>query len=64
MTLAEIEKRAILAALKRNGGNRLAAARELAIGKTTLYRKLQEYARKAKKPKKRAAKKKAAKKRK
>lgn len=63
MTLAEIEKRAILAALKRNGGNRLAAARELEIGKTTLYRKLQEYARKAKKPKK-PTKKRAAKKRK
>ncbi len=64
MTLAEIEKRAILTALKRNGGNRLAAARELEIGKTTLYRKLQEYARKAKKPTKKTAKKKATKKRK
>lgn len=61
MTLAEIEKRAILAALKRNGGNRMAAAAELDIGKTTLYRKLQEYSRK---PKKKAAKKNATKKRK
>jgi DNA-binding NtrC family response regulator len=57
VTLAEIEKRAIMAALKRNCGNKLAAANELDIGKTTLYRKLTEYSRKRKKPKKKAAKK-------
>jgi DNA-binding NtrC family response regulator len=57
VTLAQIEKQAILATLRRNGGNKLAAARELDIGKTTLYRKLREYSRKRKKPKKKTAKK-------
>jgi DNA-binding NtrC family response regulator len=56
-TLAGIERRAILASLKNNAGNKLAAARELGIGKTTLYRKLHEYFPKRKKPKKKAAKK-------
>jgi len=44
VTLAEIERRAILHALREAGGDKLAAARLLAIGKTTVYRKLKEYA--------------------
>ncbi|MCK4306103.1 MAG: sigma-54-dependent Fis family transcriptional regulator, partial [Candidatus Eisenbacteria sp.] len=39
-TLEEIEARAILEALKRHGGKKLAVARELGINKTTLWRKL------------------------
>jgi len=39
-TLAEIEARMIKEALARNGGQKLAAARELGIDKTTLWRKL------------------------
>ncbi|HXE36325.1 MAG TPA: sigma-54 dependent transcriptional regulator [Verrucomicrobiae bacterium] len=42
--LEEIERRAILRALRENGGDKFAAARLLGIGKTTLYRKLKEYA--------------------
>jgi transcriptional regulator with PAS, ATPase and Fis domain len=42
--LAEIERRAILNTLRQTGGDKLAAARLLGIGKTTLYRKLKEYA--------------------
>jgi transcriptional regulator with PAS, ATPase and Fis domain len=42
LTLREIEHLAILDALDRNNGNKLAAARELGIGKTTLYRRLNE----------------------
>jgi DNA-binding NtrC family response regulator len=49
VTLAEIEKRAILSAIKRADGNYSAAARELGIGKTTIYRKLSEYFPKRKK---------------
>jgi transcriptional regulator with PAS, ATPase and Fis domain len=41
--LAETERRAILQALQNTGGDRLAAARLLGIGKTTLYRRLKEY---------------------
>jgi DNA-binding NtrC family response regulator len=41
--LAELEKQAILAALKELQGDKLAAAKLLGIGKTTLYRKLKEY---------------------
>lgn len=41
--LAELEKQAILAALRELSGDKLAAARLLGIGKTTLYRKLKEY---------------------
>jgi two-component system response regulator HydG len=40
---AELEKRAILAAVQEAGGDKLLAARLLKIGKTTLYRKLKEY---------------------
>jgi transcriptional regulator with PAS, ATPase and Fis domain len=43
MTLAEMEKRAILDAIKRAKGDKLLAADRLGIGKTTLYRKLKEY---------------------
>jgi len=43
MTLAEMEKRAILDAIKRAKGDKLLAAERLGIGKTTLYRKLKEY---------------------
>ncbi len=42
-SLAEMEKQAILAALRELQGDKLAAARLLGIGKTTMYRKLQEY---------------------
>lgn len=42
--LAELERRAILHALRETGGDKLAAARLLGIGKTTLYRKLKAYA--------------------
>jgi len=42
--LAEIERRAVLHALRETGGDKLAAATLLGMGKTTLYRKLKEYA--------------------
>jgi transcriptional regulator with PAS, ATPase and Fis domain len=42
--LGEIERRAVVHALRESGGDRLLAARLLGIGKTTLYRKLQKYA--------------------
>lgn len=43
LTLAERERRAILEALDRTQGNRAAAARELGIGRATLYRRLKEH---------------------
>jgi DNA-binding NtrC family response regulator len=43
MTMAEIERAAIEAALKETRGNRRRAAEMLGIGERTLYRKLQEY---------------------
>ena len=43
MTMAEIEKSAILAALRETRGNRRKAAENLEIGERTLYRKLKEY---------------------
>ena len=43
LPLRELERRAILHALQELGGDKLAAARLLGIGKTTLYRKLKEY---------------------
>ncbi|WP_373063127.1 sigma 54-interacting transcriptional regulator [Gemmatimonas sp.] len=43
MTMAEIERVAIRAALRDNGGNRRKAADLLGIGERTLYRKLREY---------------------
>lgn len=43
LPLEEMERRAILRALREAGGDKLAAARILGIGKTTLYRKLKQY---------------------
>lgn len=43
--LEEIERRAIFVALRHTSGDKVAAARLLGIGKTTLYRKLEQYAR-------------------
>jgi transcriptional regulator of acetoin/glycerol metabolism len=45
LLLEEIERRAIFRALRETGGDKLAASRLLGIGKTTLYRKLKQYAR-------------------
>jgi DNA-binding NtrC family response regulator len=42
-SLADMEKQAILDAIRRLNGDKLQAARLLGIGKTTLYRKLKEY---------------------
>jgi DNA-binding NtrC family response regulator len=41
--LEELERRAILRALRESGEDKLVAARLLGIGKTTLYRKLKQY---------------------
>jgi two-component system response regulator HydG len=41
--LAELERRAIVSAVREAAGDKLLAARLLGIGKTTLYRKLKEY---------------------
>ena len=43
LPLDELERRAILRALREAGGDKLAAARMLGIGKTTLHRKLRQY---------------------
>ena len=43
LTLDEVERNHILQALRRNAGNRTAAARELGISRRTLYYKLDEY---------------------
>jgi DNA-binding NtrC family response regulator len=43
MTMAEIERTAIQAALRETRGNRRKAADLLDIGERTLYRKLKEY---------------------
>ena len=43
MTMAEVERAAIEAALKETRGNRRKAAEMLGIGERTLYRKLREY---------------------
>ena len=42
-TLADLEKQAILSAIRTLNGDKLQAAKLLGIGKTTLYRKLKEY---------------------
>jgi DNA-binding NtrC family response regulator len=42
--IAELEKRTILNAITELNGDKLQAARLLGIGKTTLYRKLKDYA--------------------
>jgi transcriptional regulator with PAS, ATPase and Fis domain len=44
MTLAELEKWSIKNAMRRNNHNIKAVARQLKIGRTTLYRKLNQYA--------------------
>jgi DNA-binding NtrC family response regulator len=43
MTLAELEKNAVIAALKEVAGNRRRAAEMLGMGERTLYRKIKEY---------------------
>ncbi len=43
MSLDELEKAAIEKALKRHGGNLSDVARQLGIGRSTLYRKLEQY---------------------
>jgi DNA-binding NtrC family response regulator len=43
LPLEELERRAILRTLRETSGDKLAAARILGIGKTTLYRKLKQY---------------------
>jgi len=43
LPLLELERGAILRAVRETGGDKRAAARLLGIGKTTLYRKLKEY---------------------
>ena len=42
-TLADLERQAILGAIRILNGDKLQAAKLLGIGKTTLYRKLKEY---------------------
>jgi DNA-binding NtrC family response regulator len=42
--IAELERKAILSTVALLNGDKLKAARVLGIGKTTLYRKLKEYA--------------------
>lgn len=42
--LSVVEQRTILRAMRESGGNKLVAARLLGIGRTTLYRRLKEYA--------------------
>jgi two-component system response regulator HydG len=43
VSMATMEKRAILRALQQANGNKVMAACLLGIGKTTLYRKLKAY---------------------
>jgi transcriptional regulator of acetoin/glycerol metabolism len=43
VSIADVEKRAILGTIRQLNGDKLMAARLLGIGKTTLYRKLKEY---------------------
>ena len=43
MTMAEVEKEAIAAALSQHRGNRRKAAEVLGIGERTLYRKIRAY---------------------
>ena len=43
VSIAEMEKQAILGTIRQLNGDKLMAARLLGIGKTTLYRKLKEY---------------------
>jgi len=43
MSMADVERATIEAALAQTGGNRRKAAEALGIGERTLYRKLKEY---------------------
>jgi two-component system response regulator HydG len=43
ITLKELQRHHILSALERHGGNQAKAARELGIGRNTLWRRLKEY---------------------
>jgi len=43
LTIENLKRRAILRVLRETGGDKLAAARLLGIGRTTLYRKLKQY---------------------
>jgi DNA-binding NtrC family response regulator len=43
MSLEELEQKAIMRALERHGGNLSDVARQLGIGRSTLYRKLEQY---------------------
>lgn len=43
MKIAELEKKAIEAAIKKHNGSLTEAAKELGIGRATLYRKVKEY---------------------
>ena len=43
VSIAELEKQAILGTIRELKGDKLMAAKLLGIGKTTLYRKLKEY---------------------
>jgi len=43
VSIAELEKQAILGTIRDLKGDKLMAAKLLGIGKTTLYRKLKEY---------------------
>ena len=47
LPIAEVERHAILNAVAEAKGDKLLAARMLGIGKTTLYRKLRQYDRRA-----------------
>jgi transcriptional regulator with PAS, ATPase and Fis domain len=54
LTLAEVERRHILATLEGLGGNRKATARALGIGENTLWRKLNRYGVKSRRASRRA----------
>jgi transcriptional regulator of acetoin/glycerol metabolism len=43
INLEEMEKQAIYNAIKKHEGNLTQAARELGLGRTTLYRKMEKY---------------------
>jgi transcriptional regulator of acetoin/glycerol metabolism len=43
VSIADMEKQAILGTIRQLNGDKLMAAKLLGIGKTTLYRKLKEY---------------------
>jgi DNA-binding NtrC family response regulator len=43
MTMDQLERAAIMTALREEGGNRRKAAEVLGIGERTLYRKIKQY---------------------